>query len=86
MRIISQVRNTFTTVMNTIFPYNFVFYEKSKPIVLGRWHINHSDDKKTIKADYSNLDHCGPCGFDELRDVHNNDKTNTKTNTKVKKA
>lgn len=82
MKIVSQVRNTFTTVMNTIFPYNFVFYEKSKPLVLGRWYIYHSEDKKSIKADYSNLDHCGPCGFDELRDVQNNNKTNTK----IKKA
>ena len=50
MRIVSQVRNTFTTVMNTVFPYNFVFYEKSKPLVLGRWHITPTKKKNETKS------------------------------------
>jgi hypothetical protein len=37
--------------------------------VLGRW--QHQDDNKqvAIKVNYANVDHCGPCGIDEMRTV-----------------
>ena len=37
--------------------------------VLGRW--QHQDDNKqiAIKVNYANVDHCGPCGIDEIRAI-----------------
>ena len=37
--------------------------------ILGRWKP-HSDFKKTaMKVDYANVDHCGPCGSDDVRNM-----------------
>lgn len=69
MKLLTQLRNTVSITMEMIFPYNFVLYERQKPLILGRWHNNHCDTKKSIKSDYSNLDHCGPCGLEELQEI-----------------
>jgi len=37
-----------------------IFYEPKK--ILGRWHLNDCNKKVNKKIDYSNEDHCGPCG------------------------
>ena len=50
--------------VKTIFSYNFVFYEKTKPLTLGRWSNDKCDLKTNRKIDYANIDHCGPCGLD----------------------
>ena len=35
------------------------------PVPLGRWYI--CDNKNTgLIADYSNEDHCGPCGYQKI--------------------
>ena len=45
--------------------------EKENDKILGRWKP-HSDFKKTaIKVDYANVDHCGPCGADDVRNMTN---------------
>lgn len=35
---------------------------KDSKKVLGRWQIDYCDKKISKKVDYSNEDHCGPCG------------------------
>ena len=30
--------------------------------ILGRWNIDYCDNKLNNKIDWSNEDHCGPCG------------------------
>lgn len=69
MQLLTQLQKTMSTTLKVVFPYNFVLYEKTKPLILGRWHNNQSDTKKSIKSDYSNLDHCGPCGLEELQEI-----------------
>jgi len=36
--------------------------KKSVPQPLGRWTIDTCDKKTNTKIDFSNEDHCGPCG------------------------
>ena len=38
------------------------FIPKELPIPLGRWKIEHCNNKMNNKIDLSNEDHCGPCG------------------------
>jgi hypothetical protein len=40
--------------------------------VLGRWNIDECDITKRKKIDWSNEDHCGPCGYSGLVDPTNN--------------
>lgn len=35
---------------------------KDAPKVLGRWNIDYCNKKINNKIDWSNEDHCGPCG------------------------
>lgn len=50
--------------------------EKENDKILGRWKP-HSDFKKTaIKVDYANVDHCGPCGADDVRSMTNVSRNN----------
>jgi hypothetical protein len=35
---------------------------KDEKQVLGRWNIDSCDKKTNTKVDWSNEDHCGPCG------------------------
>jgi hypothetical protein len=75
LRRISQILPNYTQVMTKIkistssfFPYNFVIFDNNKKVQLGRWG-NHCDQKTNIKADYSNVDHCGPCGLDKIKNI-----------------
>jgi hypothetical protein len=36
--------------------------KKEQPLPLGRWNIQDCKTKINQKVDYSNEDHCGPCG------------------------
>lgn len=50
--------------------------EKENDKILGRWKP-HNDFKKTaIKVDYANVDHCGPCGSDDVRNMTNVSRNN----------
>ena len=52
-------------IINTTFKRYFM----NTPVTtLGRWGIE-CDNGKKILTDYANVDHCGPCGFDEYRNV-----------------
>ena len=39
--------------------------------ILGRWKPHHDFNKTAIKVDYANVDHCGPCGADDVRNMTN---------------
>jgi len=45
--------------------------------VLGRWKIDYCDKVTKIKVDFSNEDHCGPCG-------QYSNKTNLKSTKEIK--
>jgi len=36
---------------------------------LGRWNIDHCYQKNAQKIDWSNEDHCGPCGTSDLATI-----------------
>ena len=38
------------------------FSKKDLPKQLGRWNIDYCNTKLDNKIDWSNEDHCGPCG------------------------
>ena len=62
--------------MNFIMNLIRKFKPNKLPKLLGRWKLEGSDDKTNIKIDWSNEDHCGPCGkFVKSK----NDITNKKT-------
>lgn len=43
------------------------FLTRAKPIEnLGRWKREDCVVKTSIKVDYANLDHCGPCGIQDV--------------------
>jgi len=42
--------------------------KESKP--LGRWNIDYCDKKINKKIDFSNEDHCGPCGQYYLNQIN----------------
>jgi hypothetical protein len=46
------------------FVINFLtqIFKKEVPKQLGRWNIDYCHKKINTKIDYSNEDHCGPCG------------------------
>jgi hypothetical protein len=37
--------------------------------ILGRWNIDYCDRKINNKIDWSNVDHCGPCGTEKIEIV-----------------
>lgn len=41
---------------------------------LGRWNIEYCNKKINKKIDFSNEDHCGPCGQYILTEIILNDK------------
>ena len=57
-----------------------IFKEEKR--VLGRWNIDYCNKKINKKIDYSNEDHCGPCGQYILHKQINN-KLNNKLNNKI---
>jgi hypothetical protein len=46
--------------------YTFMIRKKSVTQPLGRWAIDTCDKKRNTKIDFSNEDHCGPCGNNSL--------------------
>ena len=50
------------TYITSLFQNLLFLQNKKKPIQLGRWYIDYCDKKINRKIDYSNEDHCGPCG------------------------
>jgi hypothetical protein len=40
--------------------------KKESQTSLGRWGVSCQEAKKLV-ADRSNVDHCGPCGYDESK-------------------
>lgn len=47
------------------------FKSNAKPL-LGRWNIEYCNKKVNRKIDWSNEDHCGPCGQYILNRVNKN--------------
>ena len=54
----SLIKNTQHPVLQFI---GRVFMNRYQPPKLGRWALIH-DDRVNRKVDWSNEDHCGPCG------------------------
>lgn len=44
---------------------------KENDKLLGRWKPENDFKKTAIKVDYANVDHCGPCGSDDVRNMTN---------------
>lgn len=42
------------------------FSRKQKPTELGRWSLLNSSDALQKRIDMANIDHCGPCGFEQI--------------------
>lgn len=62
---------------------NRIFMEKYQPPELGRWGLVY-DERVTRKIDWSNEDHCGPCGSLKL-DRYNNSKLDSCNDKKLEK-
>lgn len=52
---------------NFIIKIKNFFIKKKLPLALGRWNVNHTYNQKTTKIDWSNHDHCGPCGHIKIK-------------------
>ena len=48
-----------------------IFSRKQKPTELGRWSLLNSSDALQKRIDMANIDHCGPCGFEQISDEKN---------------
>jgi hypothetical protein len=64
--------NTILSTMNrsnTLFGRILLKFSKNdaEKRVLGRWAIDSCDKKTNAKIDWSNEDHCGPCGQSILK-------------------
>ena len=60
----NQIKRTIVNNPNNRILYtiiNSIFIHEHKPTQLGRWGLIH-DDRVDRKVDWSNEDHCGPCG------------------------
>jgi len=38
-----------------------------RPPIVGRWQNDYCEIKTTKKIDWSNEDHCGPCGSQDMK-------------------
>ena len=47
------------------------FKPKDLSIPLGRWKLENSNVKINKKIDWSNEDHCGPCGKNIIKPIDN---------------
>ena len=45
---------------------------KQKPTKLGRWSLLECNDALQKRIDMANIDHCGPCGFEQISKNKNN--------------
>jgi hypothetical protein len=43
------------------------FFTKQKTLQLGRWNLDYCNKKINRKIDLSNEDHCGPCGYNNIK-------------------
>ena len=60
----NQIKKTIVNNPNNRILYtliNSIFINEHKATQLGRWGFIH-DDRLDCKIDWSNEDHCGPCG------------------------
>lgn len=46
-------------------------FVKQKPTELGRWSLLNSSNALQKRIDMANIDHCGPCGFEQISDEKN---------------
>jgi len=65
-QIFHKQHSVFKTKVTEIFPYTFYIFDKTKATTLGRWQSHECTNKTFSKVDYSNVDHCGPCGLNHL--------------------
>ena len=49
----------------------FTTYFTHKAPELGRWSLLECNDALQKRIDMANIDHCGPCGFDQIREEKN---------------
>ena len=54
----SKIMKPLESIMNII----KTFFKNDSKTVLGRWHLNDCHLRINKKIDFSNEDHCGPCG------------------------
>ena len=66
-----RIKHLFKNTFKTIFPYHFEINEIKKPLITGRLKNDDCYNSNNIKADYSNVDHCVPCGVHELYTIKN---------------
>ena len=65
--------------------YRLIPIQKQKPLTpLGRWGIDQSCININNKVEWSNEDHCGPCGQYRLKVKESNPKPPPTTNVKDK--
>ena len=56
----NQIKNIIKN--NSVFKLtNRILFDTHKPPSLGRWGLLH-DNRVNLRVDWSNEDHCGPCG------------------------
>ena len=55
--------NTLLNRFATEFSKRIISHDKK---VLGRWNIDYCNTKINNKIDWSNVDHCGPCGTEKV--------------------
>jgi len=64
-----EVNNSITTTITTMRfitrLLNTTILSNNKKI-LGRWGIDYCSEKTNRKIDWSNVDHCGPCGTEKI--------------------
>lgn len=63
--------------LTNLFPYTFCVYEETTKPSLGRWQSHECTEKTFSKVDYSNVDHCGPCGLTHMDKQPTNDSKHT---------
>ena len=49
----------------------FVNNFKQKHTELGRWSLLESGEALQKRIDMANIDHCGPCGFEQISEEKN---------------
>lgn len=49
----------------------FSLFFKQKPTQLGRWSLLECSDALQKRIDMANIDHCGPCGFEQISNNKN---------------
>jgi hypothetical protein len=57
---------------------------KTVPKPVGRW-TNECNNKTNKKIDFSNVDHCGPCGQNSLKYEMNGPKKNKSSEIEIYK-